>query len=86
VNPAESEVRRVVYLHNGSSTFLGVKLFDKDGNKLLETASWNAYNNHFNKKKTIELAEGERIIGIKSTSRDQYCAHDNLQFVIGRLE
>ncbi len=62
-----------------------MQLFDRDGNKLLETrCSFDGCDSH-----EVILEEGERIIGFKSKNVDpdeDAAWHDNFQFVIGKME
>jgi hypothetical protein len=62
-----------------------VQLFDRDGNKVLETL-WEGFGGY--KSHEVILEEGERIIGFKSKqNHPNYDAwHDNFQFVIGKME
>ena len=63
----------------------GVQLFDRDGNKLLETLF--PIKSHWKSHEVI-LEDDERIIGFKSKqSRSDLDAwHKNFQFVIGKME
>ena len=61
-----------------------MQLFDRDGNKLLETLyRFNSYKSH-----EVILEDDERIIGFKSKQyrSDLDALHSNFQFVIGKME
>jgi hypothetical protein len=62
IQPDPTAVKRIVLWYN-AYTLTGIQLFDKDGNKLLETSE-----KFFLKCKQTEtiLEEGERIVGIKA--------------------
>jgi hypothetical protein len=78
-------VKRIVIWHDKGSVYLrGVQLFDRDGNKLLETLNaFSSYTRH-----EVILEDNERIIGFKSKQYASNCEawHCNLQFVIGKME
>ena len=76
-------MKRIVIWYNSVHLY-GVQLFDRDGNKLLETLyTLNGFTPH-----EVILEDNERIIGFKSkqhgTSSDAW--HNNFQFVIGKME
>ncbi len=78
-------MKRIVVWHDDGGSYLyGVQLFDRDGNKLLETLSDFSYATPLE----LILEENERIIGFKSkqhgTSWDAW--HECFQFVIGKME
>ena len=80
INPPTAEVRKVIQW--GNLEFAGVQFFDKDGKMILEAGRISGA------QKEIDLAEGERLIGMKSKKREktflprQY----SLVFIIGALE
>ncbi len=61
-----------------------MQLFDRDGNKLLETL-WSFYGCESHE---VILEDNERIIGFKSKQADPVSDawHSNFQFVIGKME
>ncbi len=63
--------------------FGGVQFFDKNGKKILQ-AGYTAGTN----RKEFLLADGERLVGIKSKLRveKEKPRQDDLQFVIGFME
>ncbi len=62
-----------------------MQLFDRDGNKVLETL-WQGCKSY--KSHEVILEDDERIIGFKSKqdSPDFDAWHKNFQFVIGKME
>ena len=76
-------MKRIVIWHGGVHLY-GVQLFDRDGNKLLETLfPFSIYTPH-----EVILEDNERIIGFKSKQHQPgYEAwHECFQFVIGKME
>jgi hypothetical protein len=75
INPPFSEVKRVRILYkdtrssnNYSGLFLGIELFDPQGNKLLSAGKQTDSRSSWFE---FELEPGERIIGLKSGRRDK---------------
>ena len=66
---------------------IGLKFYDKDGAVVLHTGfNWTTYR--INKSHSINLEDGERVIGFKSGSEPNFSEgafHCNLQLIIGRL-
>ena len=67
------------------STARGLQFLDRDGNILSQSdTDWFGSPR---KKKVIVLKEGERIVGFKGRSYDDYDAqYYDIQFVIGRMQ
>ena len=66
--------------HNGHSHLNGIQYFDADNKMILDAG------NCFGTERTLELAEGERLIGCKSYAYDSTNPqHSDFQFVIGKL-
>jgi hypothetical protein len=88
IEPSDSVVKTVKIRYNTSSyagSLEGIELLDKDNNTILNTKPYGAAsttNTH-----TVELEEGERIIGFKSgRGGSTYAMHYNFQLIIGRPE
>ncbi len=79
---AEQQVAKiVVYWPENSSCIYGCRFYGKDGNVLLE------FGYGFNHTPfEFALADGERVIGIKSRLFESDPRHEDCQFIIGRLE
>jgi hypothetical protein len=62
----------------GEAYLYGFQLFDKDGNKLFESASREPYTNSNYKSTETILSEEERIIGFKSRKvNDRHAIHND---------
>ncbi len=63
----------------------GLKFYSKDGAVVLKTGfDWVA--DKYDKTHTVHLADGERVIGYKSRTRNTNDAtHADFQLIIGRL-
>ncbi len=65
----------------------GLKFYSKDGAVVLETGfNWAANRNC--KTHTVDLEDGERVIGYKSRTyakNPNYAYHCDFQLIIGRL-
>ncbi len=85
INPEGAIVKKVIMYGDSGSEIAGFQFFDTNGNMTLQ-AGWIVGN-----KKEFELAEGERLVGIKSHlwsghgSSYPPCQY-NLQFMIGWME
>jgi len=64
-------------------TLAGIRFFDVNNTKLLESGYWSAENY---REHRIDLQENERIIGFKSGRRGQSIArHHDFQLIIGKM-
>ncbi len=79
----------VMHYFNSCSTFSGFELFNKQEKCVLSAISYKET------QKEIILADGERILGVKSKlcypfgnkfHKSDGACHSDLQFIIGRLE
>lgn len=82
--PEDAEIRKVtMYAWNdGDNAFTSIELFDADGNSILKVGQTEN-----RKSKTFELAEDERLIGIKDydvQGGSTMCY--NPRFIIGKLK
>ena len=71
------------FYHPHDYLLLGLKFYSRDGAVILQAgADWIAwgYNTH-----TVQLADGERVIGYKSRVDAHYDCHYDFQLIIGRL-
>lgn len=89
LNPQFCEIKKVRVLYkdtrssnNYSGLFLGIEIFDAQGNKLLQAGKQTDSRSSWFE---FELEAGERMIGLKSGRREkQICQHYDVQFVLGR--
>ena len=66
---------------------MGIQFFDKNGTKTYESAYKAAFTETSYTSHETVLAEGERIVGLKSRKVDNtYARHYDFQFIIGRME
>lgn len=83
MNPAGKEIAKIRVCSAGY--IFGIKFFDKDANCLLHAGEDNTGTTQ-----DIDLEEGERLVGVKSTLWDNTAYnsayHCNMVFIIGRLE
>lgn len=80
--PEGAVVRKVVMYVSSGSFFEGVQLFDSQGTKLLEFGNLNV-----KEKKEFNLADGERLLGIKANGGIYMnTVKVDLVFVIGWVE
>ena len=85
INPEGAIVKKVIMYGDPYSEIGGFQFFDRNGNMILQ-AGYIAGN-----KKEFELAEGERLVGIKSHLFNGYGSNASprqfdLQFMIGWME
>ena len=82
--PADAlKMIRSVYIHYLLDCIFGFSFFDKDG-ALLWEIGWTTYAGW--KKETVEIAENERIMGVKAKLYDHYqSVYSNFQFQIGKF-
>ena len=69
--------------HPGTQRSVGLKFYEKDGAVVLQTGlDWvaNGFHTH-----TVNLDDGERVIGYKSKIYFDSATHYDLQLIIGRL-
>ena len=81
VQPEGAVVKRIVVF--GNHEFGGVEFYDRNGTKILSAG----YYEPTQLKREMSLADGERLIGIRSKLQNNKSPrHLDLQFVIGRLD
>ena len=81
VQPEGAIVKRIVVF--GNHEFGGVEFYDRNGTKILGAG----YHEPSQLKREMSLADGERLIGIRSKLQNNRSPrHLDLQFVIGRLD